>query len=270
MRQFGLAVNLAADERQASGVMPPALTETRPGVAKIWRNSPAQLLALYLVLDVIALILLAIAHPALPLKAQPPWLPIAAFFAWRVSRGGRPSRVILMLLSTYSFIGAMSIGTHLWSPVILALLLIYAAQWALLVSPVIYQRTRRKAPGQAATMSTRWIPPLWIPLFALLAGLVVTLLYLGSMGWTAIPGCGPVGATTAQLPGKCFGMAQGYPVRFLTAYQDVAQINKAGLIEDWTQWSMVSFTIFYILRLIHTRPETSRDQPAIAEEPSVP
>jgi hypothetical protein len=144
------------------------------------------------------------------------------------------------------------------------LLPVYAAQSALLVSPAIYQRTRRKRPpGQAATVSMQWIPPLWMPLSALLTGLVVTLLYLGSMDWTAIPGCGPVGATIAQLPGKCFGMAQGYPVRFLTAYQDVAQIDKAGLIEDWAQWSMVSFGIFYIFRLIHTRPE-----PADAAAPS--
>jgi hypothetical protein len=45
------------------------------------------------------------------------------------------------------------------------------------------------------------------------------------------------------------GLAQGYPLRFLTADQSIPVINKAALIRDWAQWSLVSFAAFYLLWL---------------------
>jgi len=251
---------------------------------RIWRNSPGQLLALYLILGVIALVVVAVFHPSPSIEAQPPWPLLALFLAWRVSRGGRVSRVVLILVSMYSFASAAFIGedrspaaapgvfadTRLWSLGVLALLAIYATQVALLVSPAVYQRTRRNASSdRVPTVSMRWTPPLWMPLSALLAGLVATLLSLAQMGWAAIPGCGPTGATVAQLPDRCFGLAQGYPVRFLTAAQSTPLIDKAGLVEDWAHWSMVSFAVFYTLLLVHRRPQAPRDQPVIAEDPAV-
>ena len=238
-------------------------------MARVWRNSPGQLLALYLILGVVALVVVAVAHPSLSSESQPLWLPVAVFLAWRVSRGGRTSRVVLILVSINSFGSAAFIGTRLWSPGILALLAIYATQVALLASPAIYQRTRRNAsPDQVPTAPMRWTPPLWMPLSTLLIGLVATLLSLANMGWAAIPGCGPTGPIVAQLPGRCFGLAQGYPVRFLTAYQGTPLIDKAGLIEDWAHWSIVSFAVFYLLLLLDRRPQPPFDQPAIAEEPA--
>jgi hypothetical protein len=222
---------------------------------------------LYLILDVIAVACAVVAHPALPQRAQAHWLPLAAFLAWRVSRGGRPSRVILVILGILSFAGDAFIGTRSWSLLALLLLAIYAAQIALLVSPAVYQRTRRDPlTGWAATASVKSGPPLWMVLIALLAGLVVTLLYLGNMDWAAIPGCGPAGAAFAQLPSRCIGLAQGYPVRFLTAAQGTPEIDKRALIEDWAQWSLVSFSVFYILWLSHRRPEPSCDQAAVIDE----
>lgn len=239
-------------------------------MARIWRNSPGQLLALYLILGVVALVVVAASHPSLPAKDQPLWFAILVFLAWRVSRGGRTSRLILILTSMLSFADAAFTATPHWSPGILALLAIYAAQVALLVSPAIYQRTRRSAAAdRLATVSMRWTPPLWLPLSALLTGLVATLLSLASMDWAAIPGCGPAGATIAHLPGRCIGLAQGYPVRFLTAYQGTPLIDKAGFAEDWAHWAIVSLAVFYIVLLLHRRPEVPRGQSVAAQDPAV-
>jgi hypothetical protein len=225
---------------------------------------------MYLILGVIAWAVVAASHPSLPAKAAPFSYLLAVFLAWRVSRGGWISRIVLILTSTFSFAGAAFAGTPHWSPGVLALLVIYAAQVALLVSPAVYQRTRRyPARDQAKALSMRWTPPFWLPLFALLTGLVVTLLYLSSMGWAAIPGCGPARATIAQLPNRCFGLAQGYPVRFLTAYQGTPLIEEAGLAEDWAHWSIVSFAVFYILLLLHRRPQVPGGEPVRAEDPAV-
>ena len=106
-------------------------------MARTWRSGAGQMLALYVILDLIAAMCAAVAHPALLQKAEAPWLPIAAFLAWRVSRGGRASRVILIILSALSFAGAALIRASSWSPSVLALLTIYASQIALLVSPAV-------------------------------------------------------------------------------------------------------------------------------------
>jgi hypothetical protein len=106
-------------------------------------------------------------------------------------------------------------------------------------------------------------------LAALLAGLVVTLMYLGSMDWAAIPGCGPAGAAIAQLPSRCFALVQGYPLPFLTASQGTPEIDKAALVKDWAQWSLVSFSVFYLLWLVQRRPAPLHDQSFVVEEPSV-
>jgi hypothetical protein len=152
---------------------------------------------------------------------------------------------------------------------VLALLAIYAAQIALLVSPAVYQRTRLSAPpGPRSFPSMPVKPPLWMLLLALLAGLVITLLYLGSMDVAAIPGCGPAGATAAQLPNDCFGLAEGYPLRFLTAYQGIPEISQSALILDWAQWSLVSFSTLYLLWLPGRRSRPLPDQRSAAEQPA--
>lgn len=57
-----------------------------------WRGGPGQLLALYVTLDAAAAVLVALSHLPLPQRAQPLAFPVAAFFAWRVSRGGLSER----------------------------------------------------------------------------------------------------------------------------------------------------------------------------------
>lgn len=217
---------------------------------RTWRSTVAQLLALYLILNVIAVMCAVVAHLDLHQSAQASWLPVAAFLTWRVSRGGRVARVILIVASGLSLAGAMHIRSASWSPSVLVLLAVYATQIALLVSPAVYQRTRPATwPDPPVVASRPFKPPLWILLSALLAGVVVTLLYLGSMDMAAIPGCGPAGATVAQLPSGCFGLVRGYPMPFLTAYQSTPEISQSALVMDWAQWSLVSFSALYLLRL---------------------
>jgi hypothetical protein len=117
----------------------------------------------------------------------------------------------------------------------------------------------------ADALAARAIPRLWMVLTALLAGLVVTLLFLASMDWGALPGCGPAGAVLAQLPGRCFGLQEGLPLRFLSAYQGVPEISKRALAEDWAQWSLVSFSLLYLSRLQVSRLDYT---PAATEQPS--
>jgi hypothetical protein len=234
---------------------------------RIWRNTAGQILVLYLILDVIAIAVAAISHPPVLAKDLPAWLAVTVFLAWRVSRGGRISRVALILLGMLSFEGAAFIGTRLWTPGALVLLAIYATQIALLVSPAIYQHTRRSAtPDLVPAAPPRWSPPLWMPMLALVAGLGAALVSLGSQAWAAIPGCGPAGATLAQLPDRCIGLTEGYPVRFLTADQGAPLIGKVALLEDWAHWSVVSFAVLYILLVLHRRRRAPSRQPVMTED----
>ena len=216
-------------------------------MGRIWRSGPHTILLAYFALNLAAAgCAAAVRAPASPL----PLLPVAAFLTWRVSRGGRVSRVILILANLISAASAAHIGPAGWHPAVLGLLAIYAAQIALLLSPAVYNRTRpASAPRLDATAAAQARPPLWMVPTALLAGLVVTLLYLGSMGYAPIPGCGPGGATLAHLPSSCFTLAEGFPLRFLTAGQAVPVIDQAALLADWAQWSLISFAVLYLLRL---------------------
>lgn len=236
---------------------------------RAWRVRPGQLLALYVTLGAAAGMLAAVSHLPLPQRAQPLAFPVAAFLAWRVSRGGRVSRVILIIVTTLSFGGAAFMHAPPWNSLVLGLLAVYGTQLVILVSPAVYQRTRREAPpAQAGAAPARWRPPPWLLPSALLAGLLVTLLYLANMAHEALPGCGPAGATMAELPDRCFTLAQGYPVRFLSAYQGTPQISQTGLTEDWAQWSLVSFTVLYLAWLLHVRPAPGPRQSLLAEQPS--
>lgn len=244
---------------------PPVTTRWRIRMAHLWRNGAGGLLAIYVLLGVAAVVAAAVARPVLscpasantssakcwfPYNDQPVWLPFLAFLAWRISRGGGISRIGLIGWSALGYAAVATMIARVWSLPALGLLAIHAVQIALLTSPAVYQRTRRDdhaaLPGPRAQ---RGWPPLWLVSAGLLAGLVVTLLYLANMSWTPIPGCGVPGASLEQLPARCIGLAQGYPLRFLTADQSIPLIDKEALIKDWAQWSLVSFSVFYLLWL---------------------
>ena len=130
---------------------------------------------------------------------------IAAFLAWRVSRGGRVSRMILVIASVASCAMAVLAVARRWDLSVVALVIIGAAQVALLVSPPVYGRTRR--PGRSSARAPGWAqlvrrPPAWLLSWGLLAGVLVTLACLGSMDWVAIPGCRPGRVRRVHRPGR--------------------------------------------------------------------
>lgn len=131
-------------------------------MAETWRSRPGQLLAGYLVLDVVALAWFAVRSHPLPGAAMPPLLPLAAFLAWRVSRGSQPSRLILVALTLLSFAGATFTTASSWHPVILGLLAIYAAQLVLLMHPALYLHTLPASrPRRIPAALPRSAPPAW-------------------------------------------------------------------------------------------------------------
>ena len=186
-------------------------------------------------------------HAAEFSAARPIWLPAAAFLAWRVWRGGRLSRVLLILGTGLRYLRAALVLARVWDVPILILLLIYAAQLLLLVSAAVYRRTRRDLAGLPDSPLGWPVPRAWVLLGGLVGGFIVTLLYLGSMNFQPVPGCGPRGATMQQLPERCITLAEGYPLRFLSAYQNTPEINKAAMARDWGQWSLVSSSALYLV-----------------------
>lgn len=256
---------------------PPVATQWRNTMAHSWRNNAAGLLAAYLLLGLAAVAAARVAHPALscpasakcwvPYDDQQFWLPVLAFLAWRVSRGGRVAWIGLIGWSALGYAAVATTIASVWSLPALSLLAIYPIQIALLTSPAVYQRTRGDDHAALASLTARSArPPLWLISTGLLAGLVVTLLYLANMNWTPLPGCGRPGASPGRLPARCIGLAEGYPLRFLTAAQNEPMINKEALVKDWAQWSLVSFSACYLLWL-RRDPARQPAQVSGAEQP---
>jgi hypothetical protein len=60
----------------------------------------------------------------------------------------------------------------------------------------------------------------WVIPWSLLAGIILTLLCLGSMTWEPLTDCGQRISPPPTLyspPGGCFTIDEGYPVRFLSS-----------------------------------------------------
>ena len=167
---------------------------------------------------------------------------VVAFLTWRVSRGGRISRMLLILGSGASYAAAALDVARLWNAGVAALLIIGAAQVALLVSVPVYGHTR------AAPVTVRadgWAPfagrpLLWLLPWGLLAGVLVTLACLGHMDYAMIPGC------RATASGTCTALVEGYPLRWLTAQQNDPLIFKGALLKDCVQWALVSMSVLYL------------------------
>jgi hypothetical protein len=106
----------------------------------------------------------------------------------------------------------------------------------------------------------------WVIPWGLLAGIILTLLCLGSMTWKPLTDCGQRASppySPYSLPGGCTTIDEGYPVRFLSSEPLLEQnpgassreaevsgspvIDKRGLAEDWLIWSMVSCLALYIV-----------------------
>src|SRR5260370_35850696 len=123
----------------------------------------------------------------------------------------------------------------------LSLLAIYAIQIALLTSPAVYQRTRgddHAALSHPSTRSAR--PPLWLISTGLLAGLIVTLLYLANMNWTPIPGCAGPRGSSDRVPARAIRLARGNTMRFSTANPNLPGINKQVRVQQPPMWQLSS------------------------------
>jgi hypothetical protein len=165
-----------------------------------------------------------------------------AFLTWRVSRGGRISRMSLILGSGVSYAAAVLDVARLWNAGVAVMLIVGAAQVALLVSTPVYWHTR------AAPVTVRvegWAPfrgrpPMWLLPWGLLAGVLVTLACLGHMDYALIPGCRATASDT------CGALAEGYPLHWLTADQNDPVIFKGALLKDCVQWALVSMSVLYL------------------------
>ena len=221
-----------------------------------WRRPGAnEILLAYLLLATIGFILnwlsSSVSSPS-PLLS----FSITAFLTWRVSRGGRFSRMILIIVSTASCAVTALAVARLWDLTIVALVIICVAQVALLVSPPVYGRTRRPVPIPVRARGWAQLvrrPPVWLLPCGLLAGVIVTLACLGSMDWVAIPGCRPTAS------GACSALAEGYPLRWLTAKQSEPVISKGALLRDCAQWALASTSVLYLAWLWMTAPSGRSD-----------
>jgi hypothetical protein len=92
----------------------------------------------------------------------------------------------------------------------------------------------------------------------LLAGVLLTLAFLGNMDWVAIPGCRPASS------GTCTALAEGYPLRWLTAQQNMPVISKAALLKDCVQWALACTSVLYLAWLWLAAPGSQPDPPASA------
>ena len=220
-----------------------------------WRRPGAnEILLIYLLLATIGFIGNWLSRSAGWQHSLPSFL-VTAFLTWRVSRGGWFARRILIVTSfAYGAVAAVDVARR-WDVTTVALVIIGAAQVALLVSPPVYGRTRRppiqvRAPGWARLVRR---PPAWLLPWGLLAGVLVTLACLGSMDWVAVPGCRPAASSA------CTALAEGYPLRWLTAVQpNEPLISKGALFKDCAQWALVSTSVLYLAWLWLTVPDEAR------------
>jgi hypothetical protein len=145
-----------------------------------------------------------------------------AFFAWRVTGGGRISRMLLIVLSWAGFIFAfVSVRTGL-SVAEFGTLVASVAQIALLLSPAVYERTRPDYGGREPLWRTR--QPRWLAVtlaVGAVLGLTWTVVYAAALSGHDKGGLfhGGEGATTVacallfliSLAGLTLPLTRGVP-----------------------------------------------------------
>jgi hypothetical protein len=148
----------------------------------------------------------------------------------------------------------------------LAVLASALVQLALLVSAPIYARTRKNWAERAPSTGLLWpTPPWWMAAAALAGGLLVTLLFLGSMGWKTVPCAAGSSAPVAT----CSTLDEGFPVHFLSALPAGAgvaypAIDSGAAAEDLMVWSVLGFAACYLIWLPARRPSAPVTAPVTA------
>jgi hypothetical protein len=184
----------------------------------------------------------------------------AALFAWRVTRGGRASRIVLIVSTALAFLATAFEIAPRFGLAVFAVLAACAMQLALLLSPAVYERTRpRDGAGRAGWARVR--PPLALVLLGLLAGLAVTLVGLSHLG--PPPGCedGAAGRAPTIL---CPTIADGFPLRWLAADHRALVVTWSAMLKDLVEYTVISAAALYGGWL---GPRT-RERPALTRVPA--
>jgi hypothetical protein len=215
-----------------------------------WRRPGAsELLWVFLALNVVAFALIVVWHPVPGLIATQWGLPVILFCTWRVSQGGRISRIYLILSSALAYGRIVLNVARSWEPAVPVLVLLFAAHVALLVSPPVFARTR-PTPYPLRIGWTQLVrrPPSWLLPWALVGGMLLTLACLGNMGSVLLqPGCNPASD-------GCIAFMEGYPLRWLAGGHDVPVIDKYALLKDTVQWVLTCTSVLYLAWLWLTEP----------------
>jgi hypothetical protein len=209
------------------------------------------MLILFVALSVAASVLAWLSHPILPRHGQPLSLwavAFTAFAAWRVSRGSAIWHVILLFETAGPYLVMTLAVARNWNLAVAGLVVICAVQVMILVSPQVIDRvggdlTPERDSGWIGLVTIARRPPAWLLACGALIGVLVTLAFLGNMGFSTIPGCGPASSDA------CSVLAEGYPLRWLTATQNVPVIDKGALFKDGAQWILTSCSVLYAVWL---------------------
>lgn len=129
----------------------------------------------------------------------------SAFFAWRVTRGGRFSRTLLIVVAGAGLIAAVILLAIDFSWAELGLLAAGGAQVALLLSPAVYERTRPAGGSDGSVALWRRRRP--APLVAVLAAGAV----LGLAG--AAASAGVISSRVRGYDSATVRVLAGHPVR---------------------------------------------------------
>jgi hypothetical protein len=213
---------------------------------------------------------------------QAPGVPalVAAFLAWRVTRGSRFSRCLIIF---FTVIGALAFinsgGIRSGSLASFGFLGIYVVQIGLMLSAPIYNRTRREEDREQEPVPCMWVTPsAWLLAAGAAGGVIMTLLYLGNMSPETVRGCEASNSGTGHVAASadCTTLAEGYPVHFLSAAPfltlDPGQtvkvadigvfadpvIDKGACAADFATWAVVSFLALYMLQLPSRRTTLAR------------
>jgi hypothetical protein len=180
---------------------------------------------------------------------------VSAFFAWRVTLGGRISRMLLVMSAEIGLLTTAFEIASRFGPVVFGVLIANAAQIALLLSLAVYQRTR--PPDWAGPVGwARVRPPLALLLLRVLAGLVATLLGLAQFSFSP-PGCDYGDAGWVSM--TCLTVVDGWPLRWLGGYHSALVVDWAAMAKDLVQDAVIGASVFYCFWL---GPRTRGNQSA--------
>jgi hypothetical protein len=209
-----------------------------------WRTPGVrEILLAFLLLSAVEIALLGLVPGVGPHKSAKISILWALFLTWRVSRGGRISHAFLLLGVGAGYLKMILSVARFWNPLLAVLAAAFVLQFLLLTGPQVSARLERQTEraSWASVVPVLRRPPAWLVLGGLLAGVLITLVALGHGDWVAVPGCHPAASSA------CTGVAEGYPLPWLTAAANTPVIDKLALFKDFVQWTLVAWSALYAL-----------------------